>query len=62
MQFTFQAELTALSSGDRSGLDDLMARYCSAKRIAFNRLLEGRSVNEVTHLLLGYGSLHLNWR
>ncbi|WXG43949.1 MAG: IS200/IS605 family accessory protein TnpB-related protein [Promethearchaeati archaeon SRVP18_Atabeyarchaeia-1] len=62
MQFTFEVELAALSSADRSGLDDLMARYCSAKRIAYNRLLEGRTVNEVTHLLLEYSSLRLNWR
>lgn len=62
MHFTFECELVGLSDSDRRALDDLMLRFSSAKRIAFNRLLERRKVNEVTHDLESLGSLSLNWR
>jgi len=39
MQFTFEyGEITGLSSEERRIIDDLMLRYRSAKRIAFNKL------------------------
>ena len=61
MQFTFKLELTGLSMEDRAMIDDLMSRYCSARRFAFNRLLEGNTVNQTVHLLQDT-SLSLNWR
>lgn len=66
MQFTFEyGEIIGLSSEERRIIDDLMIRYCSAKRIAFNKLLplNGPSVKEVTHHLEEFdNSLALNWR
>ncbi len=62
MQFTFECELISLHGNDRPALDELMLRYSSAKRVAFNRLLEGRSVKEVIHHLESIRSLSLNWR
>ena len=61
MQFTFKLELTGLSMEDRAMIDDLMSRYCSARRFAFNRLLEGNTVNQTVHLLQDT-TLSLNWR
>ena len=64
MQLTFQAELKELGSADTSRLDDLMARYCSAKRTAYNMLLppEDHTVKDVTHRLEKAEALALNWR
>jgi hypothetical protein len=39
-----------------------MQRYCSAKRFAFNRLLEGLRIDEIVNLLESKSSLSLNWR
>ncbi|MDG6930570.1 MAG: hypothetical protein JRN10_04950 [Nitrososphaerota archaeon] len=61
MQFTFRLELTGLAQEDRAMIDDLMLRYCSARRFAFNRLLEGNTVNQTVHLLQDT-TLSLNWR
>ena len=66
MQFTFEyGEITGLSSEERRIIDDLMLRYRSAKRIAFNKLHPSNSpsVREVTHHLEEFdNSLALNWR
>jgi hypothetical protein len=64
LQLTFQAELKELAGADRRRLDDLMARYCSARRSAYNLLLPPRkhSVKYVTHHLEKADALALNWR
>ena len=62
MQLTLELEIVGLATSDKYDLDDLMRRYCSAKRMAYNRLIEGKSVNEVTHILKTLSSLSLNWR
>ncbi|MCL4344163.1 MAG: hypothetical protein JRN26_05285 [Nitrososphaerota archaeon] len=61
MQFTFRLELTGLAQEDRTMIDELMLRYCSARRFAFNRLIEGNTVNRTVHLLQDT-TLSLNWR
>ncbi|MCL4343638.1 MAG: hypothetical protein M1291_01570 [Thaumarchaeota archaeon] len=61
MQFTFRLEITELTWEDKAMIDDLMLRYCSARRFAFNRLLEGNTVNWTVHLLQDT-TLSLNWR
>ena len=61
MQFTFKIEITRLRQEDRAMIDELMMRYCSARRFAFNRLLEGNTVNQTVHLLQDT-TLSLNWR
>ncbi len=62
MQFTFEYGEILPSAEERQRIDDLMQGYSSAKRIAFNRLLEGKSLKEVVHRLESLDSLHLNWR
>ena len=64
MQFTCEyGEIFSPSAEDGRRIDDLMQRYCSAKRTAFNLLLSrGHSVKEVTHRLEMLDSLALNWR
>ncbi len=62
MQFTFECEVVRISDDVKHAVDGLMQRYCTARRIAFNRLVEGKSVKEVTHQLEALGSLSLNWR
>lgn len=62
MQFTFECELIGLSEPETTAIDDLMQRYCSAKRVAYNRLSEGESIDQVTHTLESLDSLSLNWR
>lgn len=62
MQFTFECGEILAPAEEKRDIDDLMARYSSAKRIAFNDLLRRRSVKDVTHRLETFGSLALNWR
>ncbi len=64
MQFTSEyGEILSPSAEDGRSIDDLMQRYCSAKRTAFNFMLsQGHSVKEVTHRLEMLDSLALNWR
>ena len=62
MQLTLEAELRDLTEADRAGLDDLMRRYCTAKRVAYCMLLQARGIGEVVHRLETLPSLHLNWR
>ncbi|MDE1853700.1 MAG: hypothetical protein KGI38_08140 [Thaumarchaeota archaeon] len=62
MQFTFEYGEVLASVEEKRELDGLMARYSSAKRIAFNALLRGHSVNGATHKLETFGSIALNWR
>ncbi len=62
MQFTFEYGEILAPAEERRDIDDLMQRYSSAKRVAFNALLRRRSVKDVTHRLETFGSLALNWR
>jgi len=63
VQFTFEyGELFGLSLEDEQSIDWLMERYCSGKRTALNRLLEGASVKKAVHQLEGLSRLALNWR
>jgi IS605 OrfB family transposase len=62
MQFTFELGEILAPAEEKRDIDDLMQRYSSAKRVAFNDLLRRRSVKDVTHRLETFGSLALNWR
>jgi hypothetical protein len=62
VQFTFELGEILAPAEEKRDIDDLMQRYSSAKRIAFNDLLRRRSVKDVTHRLETFGSLALNWR
>jgi hypothetical protein len=62
VQFTFELGEILASAEEKRDINDLMQRYSSAKRIAFNVLLWGHSVRDATHRLETLGSLALNWR
>jgi IS605 OrfB family transposase len=64
MQFTFElGTILPPSSQERAVLlKDMMQRYCSAKRVAYNSLLDGKSLKEIIHGLEERRELSLNWR
>jgi IS605 OrfB family transposase len=62
MQFAFEHGEIVAPAEEKREIDDLMVRYSSAKRIAFNDLLRKHSVSDVTHSLETFDSLALNWR
>ncbi len=62
MHFTFECGEILASAGEKRDVDGLMQRYSSAKRVAFNDLLQKHCVKDVTHRVETLGSLALNWR
>jgi hypothetical protein len=63
VQFTSEYGEILPSAEDGRCIDDLMQRYCAAKRMAFNFLIsQGHSVKDATHKLAMLDSLALNWR
>ncbi|MGC8832376.1 MAG: hypothetical protein ACP5PQ_07340 [Thermoproteota archaeon] len=60
MQLTIPAELCHLSDEDKANINGLMHAQCSAKRYAFNRMLEGASSQQIIHML--EDMFPLNWR
>ncbi|MDN5331148.1 MAG: hypothetical protein PWP45_373, partial [Tepidanaerobacteraceae bacterium] len=55
---TIQAKLIFQSSEDKQEVLDLMRRWSSCARFAYNRLLEGKSRNELKRELQGIFNLN----